>query len=106
MKEGGEEMEIWSDRWLEHQARKLGLKICYVKIGGAGEGAMMKDEKTAENLERRGKRNYEQNLEIISGRGEKDAGEDRQKHFGEGKRDENPQTAITIQIDNKGEIRK
>lgn len=67
---------------------------------------MIKDEKVAENLERRGKRNYEQNLEIISGRGEKDAGEDRPEHIGEGKRDENPQTAITVQIDNKGEIGK
>ncbi|GAG28369.1 unnamed protein product [marine sediment metagenome] len=66
----------------------------------------MKDEKIAENLERRGRRNYEQNLENVSRRGEKDAGEDRSEHFGEGKRDENPQTAITIQIDNKGEIRK
>jgi len=33
MKEGGEEMEIWSDRWLEHQARKLELKVGYVQIG-------------------------------------------------------------------------
>ena len=30
----GEEMEILSDRWLEHQAWKLGLNIGYVKIGG------------------------------------------------------------------------
>jgi len=37
MKEGGEEMKIWSDKWLEHQARKLGLKIGYVKIGGDGD---------------------------------------------------------------------
>jgi len=106
MKEGSEEMKILSDRWLEHQAKKLGLKFGYVKIGGAGEGAMMRNEKTAENLERRGRRDYEQNLEIISRRGERDAGEDRQEHIGEGKWNEDPQTAITIQIDNKGEIGK
>ena len=67
---------------------------------------MMRDEKIAENLERRGKRNYEQNLEHVSRRGEKDAGENRQEHIREGKRDEDLQNAVTIQIDNKGEIRK
>jgi len=74
--------------------------------GGVGEGAMNRDEKTAEVLERRGRRDYEQNLENVSRRGEEEAGEDRSEHIREGKRDEDPQTAITIQIDNKGEIRK
>jgi len=62
----GEEMKILSDLWLEYQAQKLRLKIGYVKIGGEGRGVMKKDEKTAEVLERRGKGNYEQNLDIVS----------------------------------------
>ena len=103
---GGEEMKIWSDQWLEHQAQKLGLKVCYVKIGGAGEGAMKQDEKTAENLERRGKGDYEQDLERVSRRSKTEAGADGREHIRESERDETLQDADAIQVDNTGEIKR
>lgn len=69
---------------------------------------MKKDEKTktAEVLERRRKRNYEQNLEYVPRRGKKNAGENRPEYIWEGKRDEALQDAVTVQRDNTGEIGK
>lgn len=67
------------------------------------EGEKVKTHEERNKLDRRGKRNYEQNLEIISRRGKKDAGENRQKHIGESKRDEDPQTATTFPEDNTEE---
>jgi len=28
----------WSDRWILREAKKLGLKVCFVKLGDKGNG--------------------------------------------------------------------
>lgn len=75
---------------------------------GEESGAMKQDEKTktAEVLERKGNGNYEQYLDNVSGRGEKDAGEDRREHIGEGEWDETLQDAAAVQIDNTEEVKR
>jgi len=66
-----------TNAWIEKRAEDLGLKICYTDLGGVGGEAMKKDEKTAECLEGRRGRNYEQGLDIVSRRGEEDVRKDR-----------------------------
>lgn len=97
-----------TNQWINEQAKELGLKVCYTELGGAGEGAMKKDEKTktAEVLGRKGRKNYEQNLECVSRRSETNAGEDRREYIREGERDETLQDAVTVQVDNTGEVRR
>ena len=64
-----------TNAWIDQQAVELGLKICYVEVGGVGERDMRKDEKNRECLDGRGRNNYEQDLDIVSRRGEEDVRE-------------------------------
>jgi len=66
-----------TNAWIEKRARELRLNVCYTKLGGVGGEAMKKNEETAECLEGRRGRNYEQGLDIVSGRGEEDVRKDR-----------------------------
>jgi len=96
-------MKELTNKWIDKNCKKLGLKVCYVPLSG-GEKEQTHEERD-KSLVGRGKGNYEQDLAFVSRRGKEEAGgKIRQEHIGKSKRDEDPQTTEAVQIDNKGEI--